>query len=61
MKAAVIAMPFCVLLWFHPKDEDLYNGIFIWEDLAMYPVFQRHYFYTSESGSAALYGSANGA
>lgn len=33
-----MGMPFCLLLWFHRKDEDLYNRIFIWKDLTVYPV-----------------------
>lgn len=56
VKAAVMEMPFCVLLWFHQKDEDIYNMLFIWKDLTMYPVtrvnahfFQLHYPYTSEN------------
>lgn len=35
--AAVIGMPFYVLLWFPQKDEDLSNSIFIGRDLTMYP------------------------
>lgn len=33
-----MGMPFCLLLWFHHKDEDLYNRIFIWKDLTVYPM-----------------------
>lgn len=50
-----MGMPFCLLLWFHHKDEDLYNRIFIWKDLTVYPAFfQLHYFSSSGNGSVVL-------
>lgn len=36
-EAALIGVPFCLLLWFHRSDEDLYNWIFIWKDLNVRP------------------------
>lgn len=49
--------------WFHQKDEDIYNRLFICEDLTMYPLeralahfFKLHYPYTSENGPVVLSG-----
>ncbi len=39
VKAAVMVVPFCVLFWFHRKDENIYNRLFILEDLTMYTLF----------------------
>ncbi len=58
----------CVLFWLHQKDEDIYNRLFIWEDLTMYPVacvnaqfFQLHYPYKSENGPVLPCGAVDGA
>lgn len=68
-KAALIRMPFCLLLWFHRNDEDLCNWIFIRKDLSARPATRADACVFSASllqlkwkwPCCGAYGSANGA
>lgn len=66
---ALIEVPFCLLLWFHCSDEDLYNRIFIQKDLKVGLATRRDVCVFSASllllkwkwSRRGAYGSANGA
>lgn len=68
-EAALIGVPFCLLLGFHRSDEDLYNWIFIWKDLNVRPATRTDAAVFSASllllkwkwPCCGAYGSANGA
>lgn len=64
-----MGVPFCLLLWFHRSNEDLYNWIFIWKDLNVRPATRTDACVFSASllllkwkwPCCGAYGSANGA
>lgn len=68
-EAALIGVPFCLRLWFHRSNEDLYKWIFIGKDLNVRPATRTDACVFSASllllkwkwPCCGAYGSANGA